>query len=116
MDVERWARKHNRTEKDLLEFDEFKEPFLRRGFYHQSYDALQSIESFSETQRVQMSQLYSELNYHYYQGTAYQVRNKILKDPDYLLWLEDGSFTVLSDYVQYIVSDAKRNYNWVEMD
>ena len=116
VDVERWARKHNRTEKDLLEFDEFKEPFLRRVFYHQSYDALQSIESFSETQRVQMSQLYSELNYHYYQGTAYQVRNKILKDPDYLLWLEDGSFTVLSDYVQYIVSDAKRNYNWVEMD
>lgn len=116
VDVERWAKRHNRTEKELLEFDDFKEPFLRRVFYNQSYDALQSIEGLSENQRKQMSELYSELNYHYYQGTAYQIRDRVLKDPDYALWLEDGSFTVLTDYVQYIVMDAKRNYNWVEMD
>lgn len=63
-----------------------------------------------------MSELYSELNYHYYQGTAYQIRDRVLKDPDYQLWLEDGAFTILTDYVQYIVSDAKRDYNRVEED
>ena len=53
---------------------------------------------------------------HYYQGTAYQIRDRVLKDPDYQLWLEDGAFTILTDYVQYIVSDAKRDYNRVEED
>lgn len=116
VDVEHWAREHERTEKDLLEFDDFKEPFLRKVFYNQSYDNLQKIPGLTERQRERMSELYSELNYHYYQGTAYQIREKVLKDPDYELWLGDGSFTVLSDYVQYIVSDARRNYNWVEED
>lgn len=116
VDVEQWARRHNRTERDLLEFDDFKEPFLRRVFYNQSYDALQKILNLTENQRKRMSELYSELNYHYYQGTAYQIRDVVLKDPDYQLWMGDGSFTVLTDYVQYIISDAKRDYNRVEGD
>lgn len=116
VDVERWAKRHNRAEKDLLEFDDFKEPFLRRVFYNQSYDALAPIGELNEKQKEQMSELYSELNYHYYQGTAYQIRDRVLKDPDYQLWLEDGAFTILTDYVQYIVSDAKRDYNRVEED
>lgn len=116
LDVEQWAKEHDRTEKDLLEFDKFKEPFLRRVFYNQSYDALWRISALTEEQRQRMSELYSELNYHYYQGTAYQIRDTIEKDPDYQLWLEDGSLTVLADYVQYIVSDAKRDYNRVEQE
>ena len=116
VDVERWAKRHNRTEKDLLEFDDFKEPFLRRVFYNQSYDNLKKISGLTENQRKRMSDLYAELNYHYYQGTAYQIRDMVLKDPDYQLWIGDGSFTVLTDYVQYIISDAKRDYNWVEGD
>lgn len=116
VDVERWAKRNNRTEKELLEFDDFKEPFLRKVFYNQSYDALKRIEELSESKRERMSVLYSELNYHYYQGTAYQIRERVLKDPNYQLWLEDGAVTVLADYVQYIVSDAKRDYNRVEED
>ncbi len=116
VDVEQWAKRHNRTERDLLEFDDFKEPFLRRVFYNQSYDALQKISGLTENQRKRMSEMYSELNYHYYQGTAYQIRDVVLKDPDYQLWMGDGSFTVLTDYVQYIISDAKRDYNRVEGD
>lgn len=113
VDVESWAQEHGRKEKDLLKFDTFKEPFLRRVFYNQSYDALEKIPEISEEERVRMSKLYSELNYHYYQGTAYQIRDQVKKDPDYELWLEDGALTILSDYVQYIISDAKHDYNKV---
>ena len=60
VDVERWAKRHNRAEKDLLEFDDFKEPFLRRVFYNQSYDALAPIGELNEKQKEQMSELYSE--------------------------------------------------------
>lgn len=116
VDVEDWAKRHNRTEKELLEFDKFKEPFLRRVFYNQSYDSLQTISGLTREQLDRMSELYSELNYHYYQGTAYQIREKTLQNPDYQLWLGDGSFTVLTDYVQYIISDAKRDYNQVTED
>lgn len=116
VDVEGWARRHGSREEDLLEFNTFKEPFLRRVFYNQSYDALQKIPELSENQRKRMSNLYSDLNYHYYQGTAYQIREEAQANPDYRLWMGDGSFTVLSDYVQYIIQDAKRDYNQVTED
>lgn len=113
VDVEGWARRHNRTEEDLLNFNGFKEPFLKKVFYNQSYDKLQAIPQLDESQRRRMSEVYTELNYHYYQGDAYLIRDKILENPDYELWLGDGSSTVLTDYVEYIISDAKRDYNQV---
>ncbi len=116
VDVEKWAGNHERTEEDLLNFNEFKEPFLRRVFYNQSFDSLQTISGLTIKQIDRMSLLYSELNYHYYQGTAYKIRDKVQKNPDYQLWLGDGSFTVLTDYVQYIISDAQQDYNRVEGD
>ncbi len=116
VDVQGWARKNKRKEKDLLEFDTFKEPFLRRVFYNQSFDRLMGISELTDEQRNRMSELYSELNYHYYQGTAYLIREETLENPDYKLWTEEGAATELSDYVQYIVSDAKRNYNQVDSD
>lgn len=113
LDVQSWARRNGRREKELLEFDKFKKPFLRRVFYNQSYDALEKIDTLSEDQRVRMSNLYSELNYHYYQGTAYMIKDAVLKNPDYQLWLGEGYSSILADYVQYIVSDAKKDYNQV---
>ena len=116
VDVENWAIKNKRSERELLNFNTFKEPFLRRVFYNQSYDELEEIPELTENERKRMSELYSDLNYYYYQGKAYQIREKVLKDPDYELWLGDGSFTVLSDYVQYIVSDAIHDYNRISQD
>ncbi|MCD8221106.1 MAG: metallophosphoesterase [Clostridiales bacterium] len=113
VDVERWAKVHQRTEQDLLEFDTFKEPFLRRVFYNQSYDALSKIDVFTENQRVRMSNFYSNLNYYYYQGNACKIVEEVENDPDYELWLEDGALSVLGDYVVYIIEDAKMDYNTV---
>ncbi len=113
LDIEGWAKRHDRKETDLLEFDTFKEPFLRRVFYNQSYDALSKIDSLSEDQRLRMSNLYSDLKYHYYQGTAYKIKDAVLKNPDYQLWMGDGYSSILADYVQYIINDAKRDYNKV---
>ena len=115
VDVESWARRNGSRQMDLLEFEAFKEPFLRRVFYNQSYDVLEKNPDISQERRERMSRLYSDLNYHYYQGTAYQIREKTLKNPDYQLWLNDGFFSVLSDYVEYIIRDAKGDYNQVEM-
>lgn len=115
VDVEGWARRQGRKEIELLEFEAFKEPFLRRVFYNQSNDVLEKNPDITGPERERMSRLYSELNYHYYQGTAYLIKEETLKNPDYKLWMNDGFFTVLSDYVQYIVEDAEGDYNKVEM-
>jgi 3',5'-cyclic AMP phosphodiesterase CpdA len=113
VDVQSWALRNERSENDLLGFDAFKEPFLRRVFYNQAYDKLKTMPELTETQRVRMSELYSELNYHYYQGDAYQFREKIEASPSYSLWLEEGGGTQLSDYLQFILEDAEMDYNHV---
>lgn len=115
VDVEGWARRHSRKEIELLEFEAFKEPFLRRVFYNQSNDVLEKNPDIPEEERERMSRLYSDLNYHYYQGNACLIKDETMKNPDYKLWLNDGFFTVLSDYVEYIVRDAERDYNKVEL-
>lgn len=110
LDMERWARKHGQTEEELLNFNEFQESFLKRVFYNQSYDALQALPDLNESERRRMSEVYCRLNYSYYQGTACEIRDEVLADPDYQLWQDEGYATVLADYVEYILSDAVKNY------
>ena len=116
VDVESWAREHGRKERDLLEFRKFQEPFLRRVFYNQSMTALNAVSDIPEDRKKQMSDLYARLNYYYYQGTAYQIKNEVLSDPAYLMWLNEGTLTVLGEYVEYIVSDAVHDYNRLIVD
>lgn len=116
VDVESWARDHGRKERDLLEFRKFQEPFLRRVFYNQSMTALNAVPDIPEDRKKQMSDLYARLNYYYYQGTAYQIKNEVLSDPAYLMWLNEGTLTVLGEYVEYIVSDAVHDYNRLIVD
>ncbi len=115
VDVERWAKEHDRQEEDLLAFEAFKEPFLRRVFYNQSYDALLKLETLTERQRKEMSDFYSDLNYHYYQGTVYKIKAEAQKDPAFKLWQNEGSVILLGDYVQYIIEDGKWDYNYVKV-
>ena len=116
VDVESWAREHGRKERDLLEFRKFQEPFLRRVFYNQSMTALNAVSDIPEDRKKQMSDLYARLNNYYYQGTAYQIKNEVLSDPAYLMWLNEGTLTVLGEYVEYIVSDAVHDYNRLIVD
>lgn len=114
VDVERWAADQGITDINLLNFNKFKEPFLREVFYNQSIDALNKVKGLTGDQKIRMSRLYSELNYHYYQGTAYLVKNGVEQNHDYQLWLEEGAATAESEYLQYIIRDAVQDYNRAE--
>lgn len=114
VDVERWAAEQGSTDINLLNFNKYKTPFLKRVFYNQSIDALETVRELTNDQKMRMSNLYSELNYHYYQGTAYTIKDMVEQSQDYQLWLEEGSATELSEYVQYIIEDARQDYNRVE--
>lgn len=116
IDMEGWARKNNRTEEDLLEFEKFKEPFLRKVFYNQAYDVLSKIPELKESNVVTMSEFYSDLNYHYYQGTAYLVAEEAKQTKAYALWDEFSAENMPAAYIDYILEDALGNYNTLEVD
>ena len=114
VDVEKWASDQGIKDINLLNFNKFKTPFLREVFYNQSIDALKEVEGLTSDQKIQMSRLYSELNYYYYQGTAYLVKDEVRQDPVYQLWLDEGGATEEAEYLQYIIRDAVRDFNRVE--
>lgn len=116
IDMEGWAKKNNRTEEDLLEFEKFKEPFLRKVFYNQAYDVLSKIPELSESNAVMMSEFYSDLNYHYYQGTAYLVAGEAKQTKAYAMWDEFSAENMPAAYIDYILEDALGNYNMLEAD
>ncbi len=90
--------------------------FLRRVFYNQAMRALNRLSELTETEKEQMSRLYSLLKYHYYQGTAYQVQDAVRNDPAYEMWQEEGAPTQQSEYFQYILDDGVQDYNRLESD
>ena len=47
---------------------------------------------------------------------ALSVSYTHLSDPAYLMWLNEGTLTVLGEYVEYIVSDAVHDYNRLIVD
>ncbi|WP_432626788.1 metallophosphoesterase [Brotaphodocola sp.] len=116
VDVEKWAKEHGSQKTDLLNFDEFGDRFLRKVFYNQSQKALEKIPSLTSAQKKQMSEYYAELNDAYYQGTAFKIRERAYKDPAYELWMNDGALTELSEYIEYILKDAKTDYNQLRSD
>ncbi len=113
VDVGRWAREHDITNPDLLEFDAFKEPFLLRVFRNRALAELEDERELTDIQKDKMADFYAWLAYYYYQGTARDIRSEAFADPAYELWTEEAGDTELCEYLEYILSDAYRDYNEV---
>ena len=45
-----------------------------------------------------------------------EIRDAAYEDPAYGLWDSKGYITVLRDYVVSILNDAKRDYNYLEVE
>ena len=96
---------------DLLQFEEFRTPFLRRVFQNEAYGVLQRFTDLTEEERRQMCAFYAELNDYYYQGRAQEIADTAINDSAYILWQEKSYPVVLTDYVGSIIDDADRDYN-----
>ncbi len=111
VDVGRWAREHHVTEPDLLEFDAFKQPFLLQVFARRALGALSENNELTDIEKDKMADFYAWLCYRYYQGTACDIAAEAVKDPAWELWSEQNG--ELCEYLEYILSDAVRDYNEV---
>lgn len=111
VNMERWARDNHSTIMDLLEFDAFGEPFLRRVFSNQADAVLKKIPEITEEERKKMCRFYAGLNDYYYQGKAIEIKDEALENEAFTLWQEKAYETVLNEYILYILEDAKQDYN-----
>lgn len=116
VDVEKWAEENGRTEEELLNFKEFREPFLEQVFKNDAYGVLKGMKDITEEERLEMCDFYARLKYQYYQGRAVDMKDKALKENAYALWDSKGYMTVQRDYVVFILEDAVKDYNHLKVD
>ena len=125
VDMEKWARKHKSTDENLLNFNTYAPAALRTIFYNQSYDAMKDSEEeetgdlfvkLTQRQKEQMSEVYAQLNAACYGGKAYEVVKEATTTPAYKMWQEYCYPMVLFEYLEYIVDDAVKDYNYLEVN
>ncbi|MCC8027042.1 MAG: metallophosphoesterase [Clostridium sp.] len=124
VDIEKWARKHQMTDENLLNFNTYSPPSLNRIFYNQAYDAMKNSREeetgdifvqLTETEKQQMSRVYADINSACYGGKAYQVVEEAVKQPGYKLWQEYCYPIIPYEYLEYIVEDAVKDYNYLSV-
>lgn len=125
VDIEKWARKHRSTDENLLNFNTYSPPMLNRIFYNQAYDAMKDsaeeetgtlFVKLAESQKQQMSKVYADINAACYAGKAYEVVERVVKEPGYKMWQEYCYPGILYEYLEYIVEDAVKDYNSLSVE
>ena len=126
VDMERWAKRHHVTDENLLSFDTYSPPTLNKIFYNQAYDAMKDSKEeekagdlfvkLTPSEKQQMSQVYADINAACYAGKAVDVVEEAKERPAYKMWQEYCYPAVLFEYLEYIVEDAVKDYNVLEVD
>ena len=123
VDMEKWARKHKSTDENLLNFNTYAPAALKTIFYNQSYDAMKDSEEeetgdifvkLTKSQKEQMSEVYAQLNAACYGGKAYEIVKEATDTAAYKMWQEYCYPMILFEYLEYIVEDAVKDYNYLE--
>ena len=63
-----------------------------------------------------MSLVYGELSAAYYAGKAYEVAEEIVEEPGYGMWRQYCYPAILYQYLECIVEDGVRDYNYLSQD
>ena len=96
---------------------------LKTIFYNQSYDAMKDSEEeetgdifvkLTKSQKEQMSEVYAQLNAACYGGKAYEIVKEATGTATYKMWQEYCYPMILFEYLEYIVEDAVKDYNYLE--
>ena len=123
VDMEKWARRHKSTDENLLNFNTYAPAALKTIFYNQSYDAMKDsaeeetgdiFVKLTKSQKEQMSEVYAQLNAACYGGKAYEIVKEATGTVAYKMWQEYCYPMILFEYLEYIVEDAVKDYNYLE--
>ena len=125
VDMESWAAKNQLEDENLLSFDTYSPPTLKRIFYNQAYDAMKdsreeepssTFVKLTQEQKDAMSQVYADLNAACYGGRAVEIVEQAKESQGFAMWEGVGYPPRRYQYLEYIVKDAVKNYNTLESD
>ncbi len=118
LDMDTWAKSTDQTDIRLLEFSNYRVPFLENVFYNQAHDQLEKMKElgFTDTQMGRMSQVYARANCYYYWGRAVEIAKQLKESQEYKLWTEYASDSMQAVYLDYILEEAVVDYNFLERE
>ncbi len=105
-----WAEERNNPDRNLHNFDEYANEFLKDVFYREAMKELEGKELRPEQIR-NMADLYGTANVHAVAGSAYKIQDFIIDSEAYKQWQEYDHSSILCMYLNEIVEDAVVDYN-----
>lgn len=115
VDMEGWAERHNKRDKNLLHFNEYSAKFFESLSYDEAYRSLRGTEA-TPKQKNDMAKLFAQLNPAYYSGRSYTLKAPLAQDPAFALWDEFGFFSEFYDTMVNILEDEVEDYNELRID
>lgn len=115
VNVEKWARENSYKNRDLADFFDYSEDFLREISYSHAVRDLekqnrQGILDLSEDEIQEMARFYAKLCVYYYGGRMYEIRDEVEHDPARELWDRYQYASDLSDFLQRILEDDAKDF------
>ena len=112
----KWAEIQGIEDENLLHFPEYQTPFLERVFYNQAYGWLSRREdsALTEKQIQEMSDFYAVAKCYYYWGRAVEIADEMKASPLFSMWQEHGYPSLETEYLEYILEEATRDYNLLD--
>lgn len=125
VDMEGWARRHKKTDENLLNFNTYSPALLQRIFFNQAYGQMKDTAEgapggiyvkLTEEEKQQMASVYGRIKAAYYGGRAVEAVEEALKDPGYEMWNEYCYPIIPYEYLEYMVEDGIRDYNRLSVE
>lgn len=115
VDVDGWAKRNSYRNRDLADFKEFSEQFLRRVAYRNAtLDLRKHIldrKLFLTDEKIdEMARFYAELCVYYYGGRMYEIEDQMKQEKAYNYWTEIDYVSDLSDFLRNILDDAPKDF------
>lgn len=116
LDMDSWAKASGQEDINLLEFSNYRVPFLENVFYNQAHDQLEKIKglNIADTQIGRMCQVYARANCYYYWGRAVEMAKLLQSSEEYELWWKYAPNSAQTAYLEYILDEALTDYNFLE--
>lgn len=125
VDMEKWARRHQSSDENLINFNTYSKMALKNIFYNQAYDAMKNSRQeekgdlfvkLTEEQKSAMAEVYSRMSTAWYAGKGYEAVKDAVEAPGFEMWQEFCYPAVLYEYLEYMTEDSVRDYNVLESE
>ena len=106
LDIENYAKKHNLTNEDLLNFESYSYQFYTDLTYNKFYKNFSTLSFLTEEEASLLAETMAMINPHYFSGTTSIIREDILSSEQYPLW-EKVKDLFYYDYLRSMLKESE---------